>query len=80
MLCGPVQHENRQQGILLSRLRNPTERAARARLMNEKPKPRHSLLVSLGACSVVGMWILFCTYTWVEFVKLCVWAGQFTWP
>jgi hypothetical protein len=45
-----------------------------------KPKHRHPLLSQLGAfvggaiCLAVG------SYAWIEFVKLCIWVGQFTWP
>ena len=49
------------------------------------------LLTKLGnwarglAVAVGGIaWLTFAAailiYMWTEFVKLCVWAGQFTWP
>ena len=50
--------------------------AARAKsLGQQEPKPKR-----LGAFCVVAGWLVFCLYVWVGFVKLCVWAGQFTWP
>ena len=29
---------------------------------------------------VFVLWIVFCGWLWIEFIKLCHWLGLFTWP